>query len=477
MIQRTVTVNVTSPSGLYDYTWNNSGNTCVSFSNSTGTTTGSVTTVLTFESEECIESASISITFSKAGCATTIPVVISNFCDNFTTSAITEQPNYKFSVSASSPYCDSFTFQWIYDQSLFTNGGGISNSSGSTIDLNPIAIVFPTSTQVRCIIKDCHGCTKEVSKTVIFKVPSLAERTTVLHEVEDGYVSSIISLAANPSYTGSINWNSAQFSTPNGFSVDRTDNNIIISASNTVTQGAYPIYYTVADTDGIVSQQQVITVQVIPTTSQTISVMDIVAQRECASIVGNELRIYIDDKIVVNTNDGNVINWSTFDFLATPTPTSSNISLEIDIEGKRYISYEIPATTGVDVFKYTVCDTNGSCASTGTVTVQLVCNSVPSIINKSACVSCGDSATINILGGASTTAPFQLNTITIVSNPTKGTIEAGSGTITYTPNTGTVGADSFTYNIKNSDGYTSNTATANITIVCAGENTIHLVCN
>lgn len=479
MITITKIVNIDSPSGLYTFTWNNTGNECVSFSPSTGTTIGSISTQVSFSNESCLSTASISITITDSdGCSTTIPVVFPNTCDDFTVSSITQQPNYIFSVSASSPYCTDFTYQWIYDTSLFANGGGISNSSGSTIDLNPVGITFPTSTEIACIVQDCYGCQKTVFKTVVFVKPNVANETTVLHEVEDGFISGTIALENDVNYTGTIDWDTIQFSLPNGFSIERTDNEITISATSAVTQGAYAIYFTVKDIDGITSNQETLTVQVIPSTFQTIQVLDIVAQRECSAIVTDELIIYIDDKIIINPADGNEIDWTTFAFLTTPTPTSSTISLEIDLDGNRYISYEIPATTGVDVFKYTVCDTNGSCASTGTVTVQLVCNSTPAITVKSACVACGDSVDIDITTGSTTSVAWQLNSTAIVSSPTKGTVQVNpDGTVTYTPTTGNIGTDTFTYNLTNADGYTSNTTTATIDILCAGENTIHLACN
>ena len=51
MITITKIVNIDSPSGLYTFTWNNTGNECVSFSPSTGTTTGSISTQVSFSNE------------------------------------------------------------------------------------------------------------------------------------------------------------------------------------------------------------------------------------------------------------------------------------------------------------------------------------------------------------------------------------------------------------------------------------------
>ena len=69
-----------------------------------------------------------------------------------------------------------------------------------------------------------------------------------------------------------------------------------------------------------------------------------------------------------------------------------------------------------------------------------------------------------ILTGSGGTAPY---TFAIVSNPTHGTLSgfnAATGAVTYTPNTGYVGPDSFTFTITDSTGTTSPAGTVTLTI-------------
>ncbi len=60
-------------------------------------------------------------------------------------------------------------------------------------------------------------------------------------------------------------------------------------------------------------------------------------------------------------------------------------------------------------------------------------------------------------------------TITIVDQPANGTVTVNvtTGAITYKPNTGYVGPDSFTYTVQDSDGVTSNAATVTLDVAAA----------
>jgi gliding motility-associated-like protein len=60
---------------------------------------------------------------------------------------------------------------------------------------------------------------------------------------------------------------------------------------------------------------------------------------------------------------------------------------------------------------------------------------------------------------------FNLQSVEIVNQPANGKITiGGDGTVTYTPNPGYAGTDSFTYRIKDLNGYYTNAATVNITV-------------
>ncbi len=476
MIQITKVINITNPSGTYGYAWTNNSGSCVSFNKISGNTTGTISTIITFTTEACIATASLNLTITKDNCSTILPVSLTSPCEDLTVSAITQQPNYIYSVIATNPNCNSFTFDWIYDETLFElERGGITSTNKSSLNLKPIANIFPASTQVRVKVTDCNGCTKEVSKTTLFCIPIAQDIQTQLHFSGDGYTSAPIQLRVESSCSTPVDWATAQFNTPQGFTISNIDGLVVITAVSTVDAGAYAITFSVKDVDGVVSTIGTITVEVPTVTSHTISIIDTNTQRDCAKTTGQDQAIYIDEKVVASAT----IDWSTFEVLTSPTPSSSSIELLADLNGDRYINYEIPGTTGVDVFKWTVADIYGNYALAGTWTVVLTCASNPVLIGKDPCVACNSSVSIDVTdGGTAGSAPFLINSIAIISQPTKGVvIVPNDGTITYIPNSGQIGVDTFTYTIKNADGYTSNTATAEIEIICAGIDITYTVCN
>jgi large repetitive protein len=110
---------------------------------------------------------------------------------------------------------------------------------------------------------------------------------------------------------------------------------------------------------------------------------------------------------------------------------------------------------GADAFTYEVCDDDGACLSaTVTVTVNPI-NDEPSANDDTATtdedtpvaidILANDNDDIDPLGGIDT------GSVTITSAPTNGEVTVnGNGTVTYTPDAGYNGGDSFTYQVCDS---------------------------
>ncbi len=118
-----------------------------------------------------------------------------------------------------------------------------------------------------------------------------------------------------------------------------------------------------------------------------------------------------------------------------------------------------PGFRGIDTFSYTVSD--GSDVAVGTVTIT-VPNRPPIAAADNRTTSFNSPVTVPVLAN-----DIDLNgdslTISNVSTPENGSvIDNGDGTVTYTPNAGFVGIDTFTYTV--SDGLDSSTATVTITV-------------
>jgi hypothetical protein len=129
---------------------------------------------------------------------------------------------------------------------------------------------------------------------------------------------------------------------------------------------------------------------------------------------------------------------------------------------------------GSDSFTYQVTDAGGL-TDTGTVTITVSGsqNSPPTAANVSATTSAGAPVTVTMSGSDAETCQLGF---AIVQPPTHGGLGSVSGqpctagtpntdtaTATYTPTSGYVGADSFTYRVTDGGGLTA-TATATITV-------------
>ena len=100
-------------------------------------------------------------------------------------------------------------------------------------------------------------------------------------------------------------------------------------------------------------------------------------------------------------------------------------------------------------------------------TIALVGNAAPVASNDSGSTVKNIKTVIDVLANdTDSDGTLDPATVTIVDGPAHGTvtINTATGKITYTPTTDYVGADSFTYTVKDDDGTISNQATVNIDV-------------
>ncbi len=121
---------------------------------------------------------------------------------------------------------------------------------------------------------------------------------------------------------------------------------------------------------------------------------------------------------------------------------------------------------GGDSFTFEVSDGNGGTDSaTVTITVDDI-NDAPIADDDSATTTEDQAVDINVLDGdEDIDGTLVAASVTVVSAPTSGTATANAnGSITYTPNGGFSGGDSFTYTVDDDDGAASNEATVSVTV-------------
>jgi len=116
---------------------------------------------------------------------------------------------------------------------------------------------------------------------------------------------------------------------------------------------------------------------------------------------------------------------------------------------------------GTDTFTYTISDgRGGNATATVTVTVQ---DNPPVAVNDAATTPAATPVTLNVLANDSDP---QNDVLTLVSTttPANGAVTfAANGNVTYTPNAGFAGIESFNYTIRDANGSTA-TATVSVTV-------------
>ncbi len=128
-----------------------------------------------------------------------------------------------------------------------------------------------------------------------------------------------------------------------------------------------------------------------------------------------------------------------------------------------------PGYCGSDRFTYEVSNFDGAVSAEAMVTIDVVCNLPPRAEDDAASTDENTSIGVNVLAndedgdGAIDAASITITTPTRIGELS---VHATSGVVTYTPNPGACGLDSFRYTVVDDDGATSNEAAVTIDVMC-----------
>ncbi|GAB5518512.1 MAG: hypothetical protein RhofKO_07630 [Rhodothermales bacterium] len=244
----------------------------------------------------------------------------------------------------------------------------------------------------------------------------------------------------------------------NGMTTVNTDGTITY-APNTGFTGSDSFSYTVDDDDGATSNPATVTITVSAGNAPPVATDDAATITEGAQAI---IPVLINDTDADGTLDPATVSIAT-------APSSGNASANID----GTIIYT-PATDfiGTDVFTYTVNDDDGATSNEATVTVTVEAVNVAPTATDDGVTTAEDTAiTIDVLANdIDSDGTLDATSVTLTTPPTNGDTSVNNdGTITYFPDGGFTGTDSFVYTVDDDDGATSNPATVTVTVE-AGNN-------
>jgi hypothetical protein len=157
---------------------------------------------------------------------------------------------------------------------------------------------------------------------------------------------------------------------------------------------------------------------------------------------------------------------------ASVTITSGPSNGGADPESDGTVTYTPDAGfAGTDTFTYTVVDDGGATSNEATVTVTVTAGNQPPVANDDGATTEEETPVhVDVLANdTDADGMVDATTLTITNQPTNGTaLDNGDGTVTYTPNAGFTGADTFTYTVEDDDRAVSNEATVSVTVVSQG---------
>uniref|UniRef100_UPI0024958F38 DUF7507 domain-containing protein n=1 Tax=Algibacter lectus TaxID=221126 RepID=UPI0024958F38 len=276
----------------------------------------------------------------------------------------------------------------------------------------------------------------------------------------DATTVSLVAPVGATSIVTDANGDITSFAVPNEgtWSVDETTGAITFTPLTTFTEDPTVISYNVEDNDGNQSNDATVTITYIVVTTDAIN--DVNNTFKDVAVNGNVITNDIDaegdlqtvsDYSPLSTEGGTIVMSPNGDYVYTPA------------EG----------FTGTDTFIYTICDDGfPQACDTATVTIKVLADpntGVNEVIANSdtATTEAGSSVDVVVLandidpeGDALSITPGS------VTDPVNGTIvENADGTITYTPDAGFVGEDTFTYEVCDTGSpQACDTATVTVTV-------------
>ncbi|MCW3785920.1 Ig-like domain-containing protein [Plebeiibacterium sediminum] len=199
----------------------------------------------------------------------------------------------------------------------------------------------------------------------------------------------------------------------------------------------------------------------------TVSI-SILAVNDLPVAVGDEAETNEDESVIIDvlSNDYDIDSESD-GFVVTITLQAENGTAEVNASNQ--IIYTPNADfNGADTFEYQVCDSENGCNNAQVILQVLPQNDAPVAYDDEITSAQDTEVTINVISNdVDIDDNLDITSLSLLSQPTNGvcTVESLTGEITYVPNEGFSGTDSFIYQICDDEGLCSSaTVTVNVSL-------------
>ncbi|WP_235660293.1 Ig-like domain-containing protein [Mycolicibacterium gilvum] len=290
---------------------------------------------------------------------------------------------------------------------------------------------------------------------VPFNTPPVAANDTVT--VAEGGTATISVTANDTDADGTIDTATVVITRqPTAGTVTIHAGGTVTYVSNGTEVTADSFAYRINDALGATSNEATVFITITPVDDAPVAVNDAVTVAEGGTItiavIGND------------TDADGTIDTTTVVIVTQPTAGTATVNGDGTVT---YVSDGSEVTS--DSFTYTVKDTAGLTSNVATVSITVnPVNDAPVAVNDAYTVAENGLLVIDAPGllGNDLDSEHPFIYITTITNPRHGTFDGilSDGSFTYRPHAGYFGTDSFTYQINDVTGLTSNTATVTITI-------------
>ncbi|MCS4122863.1 BspA family leucine-rich repeat surface protein [Salinibacter ruber] len=308
---------------------------------------------------------------------------------------------------------------------------------------------------VALTVEDGDGATGEASETVAVEAANqspTASNDSAQTEAGQPVTTDVLANDTDPD--GSLDASTVQVeSGPSNGSASANSDGTITYAPDDGFTGTDSYTYTVADTEGARSSEATVMIEV------------------------NEGNRPPTASFSFDPSDPNVGETMTFDASGSEDPdgTIAEYRWDFDNDGETEATGQTASTSfptpGEKAVALTVEDGDGA---TREATETVPVNAPPTVSNDTAQTEAGQPVTTDVL--ANDTGPdgsLDTSSVQVESGPSDGSASAnGDGTITYAPDDGFTGTDSYTYTVADTEGARSSEATVMIEVRDLGESFI-----